>query len=211
MSTPTQSPDLADPGWPVTAIPQRWVEALFSTMSATYGARFADLWRGTDLSRVKRHWGVELSKLTSAQMKAGRENLMQLVKAPTCPEFIAHCKQARMEAAAGTAFQLEHTPKTSPEEAARNLGFVRSAISKLRSPAPTAEWAYRLLIRGKSASGNELPHEVVRCATDAISSSAGRRVVDECADPELRDTYATIRAGVIEGYRNAGKPLWETP
>ncbi|HVM93904.1 MAG TPA: hypothetical protein VMT67_13870 [Terriglobales bacterium] len=211
MSTPTQSHDsAADPGWPVTAIPQRWVEALFATMSSTYGARFADLWRGTEIAQVKRQWGIELAKLTSAQMKAGRENLMQLVKAPTCPEFIAHCRQSRMEAAASTAFQIENTPKTTVEEASRNLGAVRNAINKLSSSEPTAEWAYKLLMRGKSESGGELTYEIVRCASDAISSSAGRKAIQDCTDPVLREEYRMIRDSIVEGYQAAGQPLWGT-
>ena len=187
MSTPTQSHDSApDPGWPVTAIPQRWVEALFATMSATYGARFADLWRGTDLAQVKRHWGVELSKLTGAQMKAGRENLMQLVKAPTCPEFIAHCRQARIEAVASEAPKIEHTPSFTPEKAAEGMRSMRSATAKLLRQEPTAEWAYRLLMSGRK----DLSFEAVKCASDAISSSAGRKVVED--------------------YRMRGQKLWET-
>lgn len=210
MSTLAQSLESVDTDWPVAAIPQHWVEALFSTMSATYGARFADLWRGTDLAQVKRQWGIELHKLTSSQMRAGRENLMQLAKAPTLPEFIAHCKQARMEAATSTAPRIESIPKTSPEDAARNLGAVRSAIRKLRSPEPTAEWAYSLLMRAKSASGSELTHEVVRAASDAITSIAGRKVIENCIDPELRGEYASIRDAIVEGRQSAGQPLWET-
>lgn len=210
MSTPTQSPDLADPDWPVTAIPQRWVEALFSTMSATYGARFADLWRGSDLAQVKRVWGIEMAKLTSAQMKAGRENLMQLVRAPTCPEFVAHCRQAHREAAASMPLQLEHTPKTTAEEAARNLGAVRSAMSKLRAPEPTAEWAFALMLRGVARNGKPLTFEAVRVASDAITSSAGRKVVEGCENDALREQYRELRDGIIHFRRESTMPLWET-
>jgi hypothetical protein len=210
MSTTTQFTGSVDPDWPITAIPQRWVEALFSTMSATYGARFADLWRGSDIAQVKRVWGIELAKLTSAQMKSGRENLMQLVKAPTCPEFVAHCRQAHREVAASTPFQLEHTPKTTAEEAARNLGAVRSAMSVLRSPEPTAEWAYTLLLRGTGVNGKPLTFEAVRCASDAITSNAGRKVVESCENPDLREQYRELRDGIIHTRRESATPLWET-
>lgn len=208
MSTPTQSPGSVDAGWPITAVPQRWVEALFATMSATYGARFADLWRGSDFVEVKRLWGVELAKLSSQQMKAGRENLMQLVKAPTCPEFIAHCKQARRETVASEAFQLEHSPATSREDAAKNLGVVRQAMTKIAQAEPTAEWAFKILLRGNCASGNTLTYEATRCASDAVTSGAGRKVVEDCANPELREQYRALRQQIVDDYRMRGKRLW---
>lgn len=194
-----------DPEWPVAAIPQRWVETLFATMSATYGARFADLWRGTNIAQVKRHWGSELAKLTSPQMKAGRENLMALPKPPTLPEFLALCRQARMEAAAHVAPKLEDLPKISPEEAARNLGTVRSAMSKMRLPVPTAEWAF------KAFEGIEKkPFKVQKDIKDAITSPAGALVIAECADPALKSQYAELRRQVIDDYRARGLPLWGT-
>jgi hypothetical protein len=64
-------------------------------------------------------------------------------------------------------------------------------------------------MRGTSRSGKPLTAEVIRCATDAITSSAGRRVVDDCADPELKREYAEIRQATIDGYRMQGMPLWE--
>jgi hypothetical protein len=66
-------------------------------------------------------------------------------------------------------------------------------------------------MRGESASGKPLPYEIVRCASDAITSSAGRRVVDECEDAELKGEYQTIRDEIVRAYRAANKPLWETP
>jgi hypothetical protein len=198
-------------GWPANAIPERWVEALFSAMAATYGARFADLWRGAKIDDVKKQWGVELARLTSAQMKAGRETLTDLERAPTLPEFMAHCRRARIEAVASEAPQLEHCPSITPEQAAANIELLNRTLAGMRRPGPSAEWAFRLILRGTSASGKPLPYYVARCATDAITSSAGKLVVDECQDEALKAEYAAIRQTVIDNYRARGQRLWETP
>lgn len=205
MSTQPQSQDAwePDPAWPVPAIPQRWVEALFATMASTYGARFADLWRGSEISLVKRHWGVELAKLTSAQMKAGRENMMALVKSPTLPEFLAHCRQARAEAAAHAPAQLEFIPKMSPEQAAQGIAKVQAGIRALRRDQPSAEWAFRLILSGAQRS-----HEAIRCARDAITSIAGKECVENCATPELREQYRALRQKVVDEYRIRGMRIW---
>lgn len=197
------------PSWPANAIPERWVEALFTAMSATYGARFADLWRGTKIEDIKRQWGVELGRLTSAQMKAGRETMTDLERAPTLPEFMAHCRRARLEAVASTAPQLERTPSVTPEVAEAAQRKIDACVrSMLTRTEPTGKWAFSLLMRAKSDSGKPLPYEVIRCASDAVSSQAGKKVVAECRDAELREEYRTIRTAVVDGYRMRGKPLW---
>lgn len=200
-----------DPEWPVKAIPQRWIEALFATMSAAYGARFADLWRGSNAIEVKRLWGVEMAKLTAAQMKAGRENLMQLVKPPTCPEFVAHCRQTHRESATYTVPQVENQPKADQQTIDSNLaGMRRISASFAQVREPTAQWAFRLLIRGKTASGGALTADVVKCAYDAICSTSGRRALAGCPD-EDRTAFKELYDACIEGASGSGKQPWETP
>ncbi|TDV39549.1 hypothetical protein C7405_101668 [Paraburkholderia caballeronis] len=133
MSTTTQiTPDWTpDPQWPITAIPQRWVEALFDAMSANYGTRFADLWRGTDLAKVKRHWGAELAKLSREQLKAGVEHLGALAKAPTVPEFLAHCRQVRLDVASMQRPKLSDRRPCSPEIVESNMSRIRSIVGGL--------------------------------------------------------------------------------
>ncbi|MBN3838866.1 hypothetical protein [Burkholderia sp. Ac-20349] len=135
MSTATQTiPDrIPDPKWPVTAIPQLWVEALFEAMSANYGARFADLWRGTDIAKVKRHWGNELAKLSREQLKAGVDHLSVLGRAPTVPEFLAHCRQARLDVASLQRPKLVDRRECSPEVVASNMGRIREIVAGVAS------------------------------------------------------------------------------
>ncbi|KVP59321.1 hypothetical protein WJ91_12665 [Burkholderia ubonensis] len=198
-----------DPAWPITAIPQRWIERLFGTMSAFYGARFADLWRGSKVAEVKRAWGIEIAKLSAEQMRAGRENLAALAKPPTLPEFMAHCRQARTEQVAHSAPQLADERRADQATVEANLSRMREAQRPLlQARAVTAEWAYRVLIRGASASGKPLTSGVMRCITDAITSPAGRSVIEECADPTLREEYRVIRDIIVDNYRAQGLRLW---
>lgn len=211
MSMYTASPERDSAPWPAHAIPEKWVEALFAAMAATYGARFADLWRSAKLSDVKRQWGIELARLTSSQMKAGRETMTDLERPPTLPEFMAHCRRARVEAVASEQPQLPNIPAMTPEQSAENVALLNRTLERMQQAPASAEWAFRLILRGKSASGKPLPFSVAKCATDAITSSAGRTVVDECTDPELKQQYSEIRQTVIDNYRMRGQRLWETP
>lgn len=78
--------------WPDTAIPQHWVESLFQKMLFTYGAKFADQWRGANTDGVKRHWAIELGALTDDQLRTGVAALKTRGWPPTLPEFLALCR-----------------------------------------------------------------------------------------------------------------------
>lgn len=193
------------PGWPASAIPERWVEALFTAMSATYGARFADLWRGTKIEDIKRQWGVGLARLTSQQMKAGRETLTDLERAPTLPEFMAHCKRARLDVVALEVPKLEHNPSSTPETAQAALREIDMAHRAMLRKEPNCEWAFRILLNDKP-----MPYEVKRCASDAVTSPAGKAAVETYSDPVLREEYRALRQRVVDDYRMRGKKLWGT-
>ena len=78
--------------WPADAIPQHWIESLFGKMTFTYGAKFADQWKGIDAAGLKRHWATELGKFTGEELKAGVEKLKTRDWPPTLPEFEKLCK-----------------------------------------------------------------------------------------------------------------------
>lgn len=78
--------------WPSDAVPQRWVDDLFARMSGMYGSKFADLWRGVDLTVVRKMWGQELAKLSKDELKFGVQTLMSRPFPPTLPEFVSLCK-----------------------------------------------------------------------------------------------------------------------
>ncbi|MBU9403774.1 hypothetical protein KTE13_28925 [Burkholderia multivorans] len=197
MNQMTEPSTFKRPDWPLDALPQHWVEALFSKMAAFYGSRFASMWNGVNVIEVQRAWAIELGKLSRDQLKAGSDNLTALPKPPTLPEFVSLCRQARSEQAASTTRRLADERPADRATVESNLGAIRRVQERVMRREPTAEWAFKLLMRGKSASGAALPSEVVRCARDAIVSSAGFKVIGACQQPELRREYQTIRDAAL--------------
>lgn len=82
----------ASTDWPEDAVPEAWIDSLFARMSGMYGSKFADMWRGTDLTVVRKLWGTELNHLSRDELKAGVEALRTRLFPPTLPEFLALCK-----------------------------------------------------------------------------------------------------------------------
>lgn len=209
--TPSTQPPPASNDWPQNAVPRKWIEKLFSQMSAYWGSRFADAWRGTELFEVQKAWGIQLQKLSGKEWNAGVKALINQKFPPTLPEFFALCKQSRLiEASCEAPLQLTDQTKATPEIVDGNLTRMHEILAPLRAPKdPSAEWAFKLPLRGTSASGKQLPFEVLRCASDAISSGAGKKVVDDCGDEGLKETYNEIRIGVLIQYLNSGRKPWE--
>lgn len=69
-----------------------WVESLFSRMEAMYGAKFLDMWRGTDAALVKQLWADEMGKLSTEDLKRGYAALMTRDWPPSLPEYVKMCK-----------------------------------------------------------------------------------------------------------------------
>ncbi|WP_322080208.1 hypothetical protein [Burkholderia cenocepacia] len=202
MNQMTEPSTFKRPDWPLDALPQHWVEALFSKMAAFYGSRFASMWNGVNVVEVQRAWAIELGKLSRDQLKAGSDNLTALPKPPTLPEFVSLCRQARSEQAASTTPRLADERPADRATVEANLGAIRRVQERVMRREPTAEWAFKLLMRGKSAGGAALPSEVVRCARDAIVSSAGFKVIGACQSSELRREYQTIRDAALGALTN---------
>lgn len=177
LSTTTESSMYerqAEPEWPLNALPKRWVQALFSKMSAFYGARFADMWRGSKVDEVQKAWAIELFKLSREQLKAGSDSLTAIPKPPTLPEFVNLCKQARAEQAAHTARQIEHTEPADPKVIAENMGRIHRMTRAARFSSAHPGWAYDFLIRGAAANGQPLAVETAADCRDAILTTVGR-------------------------------------
>lgn len=96
-------------------------------MSAHYGARFADAWRGTDPASVKTVWAKELGRFTPDQLKHGIESLAQCKFPPTLPEFIALCKHAPSYAYARKLPPPRPTPEQR-EEGLRRFAEMKRAL-----------------------------------------------------------------------------------
>jgi hypothetical protein len=164
----------AAPEWPLNALPKRWIEALFSKMSAFYGARFADMWRGSKVDEVQKAWAIELFKLSREQLKAGSDSLTAIPKPPTLPEFVTLCKQARAEQAAHTARQIEHVEPADPKVIAENMVRIQRMTRSARISSAHPGWAYDFLIRGDAVNGQAMAVETRKHCRDAILTAVGR-------------------------------------
>lgn len=206
MDMPSSSAEL----WPADGVPEHWINELFKRMGRTWGNSFLEKWPQEDLRGVKIEWARALRKLSTAELKAGVDALMTLKFPPSLPEFFALCKQMRLQDMPSTPYLTDQT-RASEKVVAANMGRLREIMQPLMQPKePTAEWAYKLLMLGTQKNGKPLTFEGIKCATDAISSKAGLKVIEECLDEKLRGEYRTVRDEIVASYRASGKKLWET-
>lgn len=207
MGTQNSSADL----WPADAAPRHWVAALFEKMTRMWGNTFLDKWRDVDLEGVMVEWGKGLRKLSTAELKAGVDALMTMKFPPSLPEFYALCKARRLVEAATESVKLTDQTKADPARVKANLEAIRNVSAAFRQQKePSAKWAFRLLIRGAAPSGAALGSEAIRCAYDAICSSAGRRAVENASEQD-REAFSELYRACVEGARTSGQRLWETP
>ena len=81
--------------------PHRLVERLFARFTAIYGARFTNLWAGTDPDEMKRTWFNALTHFDPHQI--GRAITLcesDVATPPTLPQFVTIVKSCRRDAAA---------------------------------------------------------------------------------------------------------------
>lgn len=68
------------------------VEMLFSEFAALYGSRFADMWRHSDVMRVKALWTSALSGFSMDEVRQGLYACRRLAWPPSLPEFLCLCR-----------------------------------------------------------------------------------------------------------------------
>lgn len=68
------------------------VEALFAEFEALYGSRFADMWRHTDVARMKSLWARALSGFSVGEIRTGLAGCRDLSWPPSLPEFMVLCR-----------------------------------------------------------------------------------------------------------------------
>jgi len=89
MAAQTNVISLAKP----PALPESWIEKLFSRLSAMYGRKFADLWAGCNLAEVKAVWAEDLAGCSGEEIKRGLDACKTRTFPPTLPEFLMLCRK----------------------------------------------------------------------------------------------------------------------
>jgi hypothetical protein len=83
-------------GAPLTTNPtdqRSGIERLLGTLSAIYGAKFAQQWHGVDFEDLKATWVQALAGYTAEEIMRGVEACYNRPHAPTLPEFRALCRR----------------------------------------------------------------------------------------------------------------------
>lgn len=75
-----------------TSLPIRWIDRIFARLSALYGARFADQWRGCDPAEVKSVWADCLAGYDADEIRRGLDACLCRDWPPTLPEFAKLCR-----------------------------------------------------------------------------------------------------------------------
>lgn len=75
-----------------TTPPEKLVTRLIEVMSAFYGSKFTDQWRGTDPTVMATVWRQHLAGYTKAELAHGVEQCKTLKWPPTLPEFLMLCR-----------------------------------------------------------------------------------------------------------------------
>lgn len=126
MTCTTNEPRLSPPSQaeaPLRVLPSEWIERLFSRFSAMYGARFADMWGGSNLADVKAVWAQDLGRYSGKQIAWALELTKTKPFPPTLPEFADWCRQAPRELPVALP-----EPKCDQATAQRHLAQMRAVI-----------------------------------------------------------------------------------
>lgn len=97
----TKTPILATSQQKSSALPEPWINRLFSRFEAMYGAKVADAWKGCDLQNVKAVWAETLGCFSRDELAAGISGCMSRDWPPTLPEFVKLCRQAQPNKSGG--------------------------------------------------------------------------------------------------------------
>ena len=117
------------------------IDLLFVRLGEFYGARFADMWRDSDMARVKATWSRELAEATPDQIRTAlRYCLERHAFPPTLGEFVQLIAQSRK---ASPAVSLPHRViRDAATEAARDE--CMQLLANMHFAKPGREWAHRL-------------------------------------------------------------------
>lgn len=152
----------------VSSLPDRWVERIWATMRATYGASFDRQWEcpaGVDpvehVQEMKAHWGRELSRL--------QQNPQAIAYAlDNLPDFPPNLVQFRAVCNRAPVFQAPKLAAPAPDP--ERLGKELQRLSAVASKAPYFDhkaWAHRL--KAREESGEKLSAYQRQCWREALN------------------------------------------
>lgn len=145
-------------------LPDAWINRLFCRLEGLYGARFHDLWKGTDLANVKATWAEKLGGFADKPecLKAALDACDERPWCPNLPEFITLCRESAITR--GTVVKMLEVPVLSKEEAAKRSKEI--GLPKMRPSFDGLLWAKKL--REKYLVGERLLPVQISMASEAL-------------------------------------------
>lgn len=118
------------------AVPETWVEAIFTRLSAQLGAKVADLFAGVPPATVKAEWAEALAGFDPSEISRGLKSCQTRAFAPTLGEFLRLCRPAL-------------DPEIAWTEAAEGMRFRESGSGD-------GEWSHPAVYRAAQSMAYEL-------------------------------------------------------
>lgn len=204
-------------GWPADALPEAWISTLFEKMTTFYGSKFLDMWRGTDMSLLRRMWAVELAQLTNAELKRGSSTLISRQFPPTLPEFVALCRpKVNVDAALDEALAQMHRRAQGQQDTWSDPAFYWAAakighwdMQQMSRDALLKRFASALddVRRGPIAPVPPVPMQLESPAGPTVDRETAEanhaKVKAHCAEWARKATRGTATDGLRWAYRIA--------
>ena len=156
---------------PSTSLPPGWIERIFVRLQATYGNKFAEMWKGQDMRDVMALWASELARYRGTDISGAFDRMAREHPSwpPTLYEFADLCKAA----AKPEAFHALPRPQIDQATVDPRIADLRDKL-KMPKSDPLA-WSKKLLQR--HADGDKTVDPYARkMARDAERIATGGRV-----------------------------------
>lgn len=177
-----------------SALPERFIERIFSEMLAMYGAKFSDLWRSADIAEVKAMWAKKLAgfESTPSVFRAALDALEDRPFPPTLPEFLSLCREAARRIGTSAPLLPYKVDHARQAEFAEKLKAIVSNVNRGSDPIfwathPRSHLAFQYI---KGAAKND-PERF-----------------QPCIDKLVEDGVVSPDCHLLRRYRGNG--VWET-
>ena len=159
----TEAQNATSPANP-SALPSAWIDRLFARFHAMYGKHWLDLWGGAPMADVKAVWAEDLSGVSGEQIRRALDHCKGNAKfPPTCPEFVALCRQFR-----DTPSTTLYLPAPRGELPEPTKAILDGYLDGKRKDCKA--WARKIL--EESAAGRVYPSISIEFAKEALGIAA---------------------------------------
>ncbi len=152
-----------------SALPDRWVAAIFTELLTLYGSRFSDLWAGIDPAAVRASWGQKLAGFKDRPecIRLALDACDEIPTCPNLPQFLHLCRDAARRA--GPQHLALSAPTISQETADARSDEAEALAEKMRQFAPSLAFARKL--RERYLSGEKLIDCQILLASGALNET----------------------------------------